>query len=670
MILPIGFYPDSPMGNPDAAPTWGGAKHIDLKIPAMHPSIIGGTEAPGNGGKPKTRRINMLKSIFGVFGIIVFAVTAVLVTAPTYAGDEVFVVSSSQSGDTNYLSSNGDGTFGDDPLYEQEILLRAREFDFDVSWDMSFGNGLGDFDGDGDLDFVMGIGFGSGNIFIYEKMGAGNQFAEPYFVGTWGTVEGSYPMDIAVADFDGDERMDFILTLGKSAACELFLNKGTFEFESKLLPDTAPGLSYGVDAADFDNDGDADFVVAAGSNGRFYVNLNDDDLPGNFLTHTFDSDSNGAAIGIAAADFTGDGITDIVAGAPGYLEVYKGDGDGKTFTHFASYAFPINLDSAIDNYDFDHDGDQDLVVANYGDDVSGVAVLLGSGDLNHPDGLFVLDDIYPGGTGSTLNAISGPPYKPVANKEPVAVIEPEYLEITAGEEINFDASNSFDEDGQIVRYEWDFGEAGIAADVGPAALMPQAAFYHRVAGIKSTHTYFNIGRYLVTLWVTDDQGATSQIQAEVLVKPVQVQIKFFPYNLYFGSRARSLWAKIIFPQKYDARNVDDTSVCISPDDASAIFIRPKKKYTFFDKIFDKFRKRKKSTIVRFDRQAVLAKMACPPDKRTELKIRGEIFHNDRWVEFEGTGSVRTKMRKRHKCRASLTTVRPALTSVSSDIPHS
>ena len=46
------------------------------------------------------------------------------------------------------------GTFGDGVLYHQEILLRAREFDFDVRWDISFGNGLGDFDGDGDSDVL------------------------------------------------------------------------------------------------------------------------------------------------------------------------------------------------------------------------------------------------------------------------------------------------------------------------------------------------------------------------------------------------------------------------------------------------------------------------------------------------------------------------------------
>lgn len=170
----------------------------------------------------------------------------------------------------------------------------------------------------------------------------------------------------------------------------------------------------------------------------------------------------------------------------------------------------------------------------------------------------------------------------------------------------------------------------------------------------------------MTLWVTDDQGATSQIQAEVLVKPIQARISFFPWYLYLNSRGKYLWARISLPERFDARKVDKSSVCIIPDDASAIFPDQRGKITFFDKIFNKYSNRRKSIPVRFDRQAVLATMVCPPDRRAELTIRGEIYHDERWVEFEGTGRIWTKMRKRHKCRASLTMERPALTSVCSD----
>jgi peptidoglycan/xylan/chitin deacetylase (PgdA/CDA1 family) len=61
----------------------------------------------------------------------------------------------------------------------------------------------------------------------------------------------------------------------------------------------------------------------------------------------------------------------------------------------------------------------------------------------------------------------------------------------AGEEIFFDGSYSYDPDGEIVRYEWDFGDG------------------NRAEGAWVTHTYSEAGIYTVTLTVTDNEGATS-----------------------------------------------------------------------------------------------------------------------------------------------------------------
>lgn len=575
----------------------------------------------------------MLKYRYGLFGFFLMVVIAVSLTVPTYAGDEVFVVSSSLNGDANFLPGYGDGNF-----FSQEILRETRNTDIDVPFKFSYGNGLGDFDNDGDLDYITAIGFGSGKIYIYEKMGPGNQFADPVVVDTWGTVEGRFAKDFAVADYNEDGSVDFVLSLGRSVACGLYLGDGQFGFESRLLPESAARDSAGADAADFNNDEHADFVVAPGDSGPFYVSLGDGN--GNFSTYPFESADGGPVYGIAAADFTGDGNADIVAAYTDYLYVYEGAGDGRTFTHRYSYELPFNAWSAIDNYDVDRNGSQDLVVANYDGDTAGVAVLLGNGD-----GSFTYSDTYLGGTVQERNALTGPPYEPISNLEPVAVIDPEYLKVTAGEEIIFDGSKSFDDDGQIVSYEWEFGDMDTDRVADPASGTRQADAGRRVKGVKSPHTYLNKGTYLVTLWVADDQGATSSVQAEVQVKPVEVQVAFYPSKLYFGRKAKSLWAKIVFQGGFDARNVDESSVCIVPEGASAIFAHQKKHNSFLYRIFNKFRKRRKSIIVRFDRQAVLANLACPPAGRTELKIQGEIFHNDRWVEFEGTGAVRTAMKR-------------------------
>jgi len=68
-----------------------------------------------------------------------------------------------------------------------------------------------------------------------------------------------------------------------------------------------------------------------------------------------------------------------------------------------------------------------------------------------------------------------------------------------GVEVIFNAGGSYDPDGEIVSYHWDFGD-GITS-----------------GGVTAQHTYTNGGHYVVRLTLTDDQG-----QSAVVTHPVQV----------------------------------------------------------------------------------------------------------------------------------------------------
>ena len=70
---------------------------------------------------------------------------------------------------------------------------------------------------------------------------------------------------------------------------------------------------------------------------------------------------------------------------------------------------------------------------------------------------------------------------------------------TVGQTITFDARNSYDPDGEIVSYEWDFGDGSTGS------------------GITVTHTYSLADTYTVTLTVTDDDGLTASISKQVTV---------------------------------------------------------------------------------------------------------------------------------------------------------
>jgi PKD repeat protein len=74
---------------------------------------------------------------------------------------------------------------------------------------------------------------------------------------------------------------------------------------------------------------------------------------------------------------------------------------------------------------------------------------------------------------------------------PVASFTASPTTVYLGEVINFDASNSFDPDGYITSYFWDFGDGTNATDV-----------------ILVSHTYADHGTYTVTLTVTDNDNKT------------------------------------------------------------------------------------------------------------------------------------------------------------------
>lgn len=83
----------------------------------------------------------------------------------------------------------------------------------------------------------------------------------------------------------------------------------------------------------------------------------------------------------------------------------------------------------------------------------------------------------------------------VANVAPSA----EFSVLTNDLQASFDASGSEDTDGSIVSYAWDFGD-------GEAG-----------SGVSAAHTYASAGTYVVTLTVTDDDGASTQVAQDVTV---------------------------------------------------------------------------------------------------------------------------------------------------------
>jgi hypothetical protein len=141
------------------------------------------------------------------------------------------------------------------------------------------------------------------------------------------------------------------------------------------------------------------------------------------------------------------------------------------------------------------------------------------------------------------------------------------------------------------------------------------------------------------LKVTDDKGATASVQAEVNALPVGATIQFKPDTLYLKNKGKWIRATIRLPVDYDAREIDDPSVCIVLDDGSRICAYSDYGNGFLAKIKKRFYRTKKLLTVRFNRQDLIQKIKIPSEN-TLLTVQGDILFNGAWIEFEGSAIIR------------------------------
>jgi parallel beta-helix repeat protein len=94
----------------------------------------------------------------------------------------------------------------------------------------------------------------------------------------------------------------------------------------------------------------------------------------------------------------------------------------------------------------------------------------------------------------------------IENNEPVAINNGPYNSYL-NHTITFDASESYDNDGTIIKYKWDFGDGNTKE------------------GKTVTHTYTEENQYIVTLTITDNLGAqdTKTTTATIITQPDEQQ---------------------------------------------------------------------------------------------------------------------------------------------------
>jgi hypothetical protein len=239
---------------------------------------------------------------------------------------------------------------------------------------------VADFNGDGKLDFATANPPVGGNNGVSVVLGNGNGTFQPPLP----ILVGSQPSFVNVGDFNYDGKPDLVvgdLTYCVASVIYILLGNGDGTFQPPVsYPVDRAGLVLSISVGDLNGDGALDLAVVNSCSADVSVLLGKGD--GTFLKAVNYSVS--GPVSVTMADVDRDGHLDLaVAGGGGDVSIFKGNGDG---TFQAATSFNVGtavFPTAIAAADLNHDGHVDLVVANtYGGAFNfGTAdVILGNGD--------------------------------------------------------------------------------------------------------------------------------------------------------------------------------------------------------------------------------------------------------------------------------------------------
>jgi len=326
---------------------------------------------------------------------------------------------------------------------------------------------LADLDRDGKLEIVV-ANSSSDTITVID-----GSKQEDFEVGTT-------PVALAVGDFNRDAKLDLAVANSGSDTISICLGSGS----SSYLEDCEASISAGqrpqdVAVGDLNCDNILDLIVANYDSDDVWTLFGDG--TGGFTYHAkYRVDQ--APSALVVQDFNQDGMLDVAVtnalandvwilsgrrgadGTKGELEAVTGK--------LAVGDKPVAIVSG--DFDSNRDGNPDLAVVN--ELSNDVTILLGEGA-----GSFFLPEVA------------------APNQPPVADFSYSPAQPRAGEAISFDGSSSNDPDGQIVSWQWDFGDG--ATD----------------SGATVEHTYAEAGKYQVCLTVKDDRGAEDQTCEDITI---------------------------------------------------------------------------------------------------------------------------------------------------------